>query len=186
MLHQLRHLGIIIGLYRDDGLAISDKAPDVIDDIEMEMHRIFAANGLKIITNVNRKIVEFLDVTLDVKDGSNGPHHKPNSKPIYVQAQSNHPPSVLKNIPISVNLRLNALSSSEENFSAVADHYQEALNNAGYKHLLKYEEVDIDRLRLAESSSAFLRMSLSGDTHFTRSSTYLYLFVPIWGAKKYV
>ena len=55
MLHQLRNLGIIIGLYRDDGLAISDKAPNVIDDIKKEMHRTFADHGLKITTNVNRK-----------------------------------------------------------------------------------------------------------------------------------
>ena len=46
-----------------------------------------------------------------------------------------------KNIPASVNRRLSALSSSEEMFKSVSKIYQEALDNAGYKYQLKYQQV---------------------------------------------
>ena len=49
-------------------------------------------------------------------------------------------PSIIKNIPLEVNRRLCRLSSSKEEFQAVVTQYQEALDKAGYKHQLVYEE----------------------------------------------
>ena len=68
------------------------------------------------------------------------PFTKPNSVPIYVHKQSNHPPSVLQNIPQSVNDRLNRLSSSKELFETAAPAYQEALRKSGYDHKLEYSD----------------------------------------------
>ena len=45
---------------------------------------------------------------------------------------------MIKNIPLGVNERLSMVSSSEEIFNANIDIYQEALNDAGHKHKLKY------------------------------------------------
>ena len=50
----------------------------------------------------------------------------------------NHPPGILKNIPVSVNTRLSELSSSEEVFNNSVKDYQKALENSGYKHKLQY------------------------------------------------
>ena len=80
----------------------------------------------------------------DLPSGAYKPYHKPNSKPLYVNVGSNHPQSVIKNIPLGVNERLSMVSSSEEIFNANIDIYQEALNDAGHKHKLKYVEKDID------------------------------------------
>ena len=63
---------------------------------------------------------------------------KPNDSPVYVHAQSNHPPSILQNIPKSVNRRLSSISSSEEVFNAAKPPYQQALKNSGYNFDLKY------------------------------------------------
>ena len=63
---------------------------------------------------------------------------KPNQNPLYVNINSNHPHSVTKNIPKAVNRRLSALSSDENMFNSVVQIYQDALNNAGYTHVLKY------------------------------------------------
>ena len=44
-----------------------------------------------------------------------------------------------KNIPIAINKRLSALSSSKEMFDSVAPRYQEALKNAGYDYKWEYK-----------------------------------------------
>ena len=55
--------------------------------------------------------------------------------------QSNHPPSILKNIPISVNDRLARLSSSKEIFEAEVGPYQKALDESGYDFKLEYKDM---------------------------------------------
>ena len=67
------------------------------------------------------------------------PYLKQGDTPIYVHAQSNHPPGILENIPKSINKRLSSLSSNEEMFQSVAPLYQNALQQSGYKFKLKYE-----------------------------------------------
>jgi hypothetical protein len=63
---------------------------------------------------------------------------KPNNKPLYVHSESNHPPSIIRNIPISINKRLSNISSNEEVFKAATPPYQEALKESGYDYQLKY------------------------------------------------
>ena len=69
------------------------------------------------------------------------PYTKPNHNPVYVHKQSNHPPSMLKNIPISVNDRLCRLSSSREMFETAAPIYQKALDESGYQHILEFKDM---------------------------------------------
>ena len=108
-----------------------------------EIIRIFQENGLTIKIDANQKTVNYLDVTLSLDDGSYQPYSKPNSKPLYVHSKSNHPPSVLQNIPKMVNQRLNMLSSSKEMFNNAVQQYQDALEDSEYEHKLEYEEVNI-------------------------------------------
>ena len=70
------------------------------------------------------KVVDFLDVPLNLDD-----------------SKSNHPPSILKNIPIAVNRRLSKISSNEQVFKDSVPPYQEALNKSGYSHTLKFEKI---------------------------------------------
>ena len=62
------------------------------------LRKIFRDNGLKITVEVNLGKVNFLDVTLDPLKSSFAPYTKPNNTTVYVHAQSNHPPSIIKNI----------------------------------------------------------------------------------------
>ena len=64
---------------------------------------------------------------------------KENDTPTYVHCGSNHPPSVLRNIPLGVNNRLNRISSSKAVFDLAAPVYQEALNKSGYTHKLEFK-----------------------------------------------
>ena len=54
-----------IGLYRDDGLAVLDQTPQKIEKIKKEICKVFAKNNLRITIEANKKVVNFLDVTLD-------------------------------------------------------------------------------------------------------------------------
>ena len=63
-----------------------------------------------------------------------------NPTPVFVRRQSNHPPSVLQNIPRSVNDRLNRLSSSREMFEGTALPYQ-ALEKIVYNHKREFTDL---------------------------------------------
>ena len=60
------------------------------------------------------KIVDYLDITLNLNDGSYKPFRKPDDQTVYINAESDHPPSILKQLPLSVEARISDLSSSED------------------------------------------------------------------------
>ena len=128
-----------IGLYRDDGLAVSSASRRQNDILKKKICKIFENNGLSITIDVNVKIVNFLDITLDLSKGIYKPFMKENDQPIYVDMNSNHPPMVLKNIPMGVNRRLSRISANKEVFDSSKAPYQEALRKSGYRYELKYE-----------------------------------------------
>ena len=142
ILSQLQDLDINVGLYRDDGLAVSHKTPKQIEKIKKEICQIFANNNLKITIEANKKTVDFLDITMDLITGFHKPYMKPNNIPLYVHKQSNHPPNIIKNIPDSINKRLSKISSDEDIFNEAVTPYQEALNKSGYNHKLNYQSSD--------------------------------------------
>ena len=99
---------------------------------------MFGEFNLKITIEPNLKIVNFLDVTLDLNNHSFQPYRKPNANITYVHRQSNHPPSILRNIPIAINTRLNKISSNEHVFNVAVEPYQKALQESGYSYRLHY------------------------------------------------
>ena len=61
----LKH-GNKFGLYRDDGLGIIKATPRQIELIKKDLCALFNNHGLKITIEANKKIVNFLDVTLNL------------------------------------------------------------------------------------------------------------------------
>ena len=55
LLSQLQDLNINVGLYRDDGLAITNATPKDTENIKKEICRIFNNNGLRITIEANKK-----------------------------------------------------------------------------------------------------------------------------------
>ena len=84
------------------------------------------------------KVVNYLDVTLNLNDGSYRPFHKTNDEILYIHKESNHPPTIIKQLPISIECRLSNLFSSKEIFAQSVKIYQEALIKCGYEHELVY------------------------------------------------
>ena len=110
-----------------------------IELTKKEICKIFKRQGLSITIEANHKVVNFLDVNLDLNTGVFKPFMKPNDSPVYVNKNSNHPPSIIKNIPSAVNRRLSKISANEKVFAEAIPPYQDALNKSGYDHQLKYE-----------------------------------------------
>ena len=88
----------------------------------------------------NTKAVNFLDVTLDLASESFKPYRKPNDRPLYVHVESNHPQSVIKQIPKGINKRLSSISSSKEHFDRAAPAYQKALDESSHQFNLNKED----------------------------------------------
>ena len=63
-LHRL-HISDRVGLYRDDGLGAFHETPQQVEWIKKEICKVFAHNKLKITIEANKKIVNFLVVTLN-------------------------------------------------------------------------------------------------------------------------
>ena len=88
-----------IGLYREDGLAAFNGTPQEIEKIKKGICNVFCDNDLKITVEANTTKVNSLDVTLDLTSGKYYPYTKEGNIPPYVHTKSNHPPTILKNIP---------------------------------------------------------------------------------------
>ena len=109
--------------------------------------KLFQSLGLKVTTEINIRSTDFLDVTLNLEDGSHRPFRKDNRIPVYIDSRSNHPPVVKKNLPKMIGKRISDLSSNAEIFEKEKPIYQEALKNAGFKEELKYEKTQKTRGR---------------------------------------
>ena len=140
LLSQLKMVIPNVGLYRDDGLAFSNEKPCEVEKTKKQICKIFSDNGLKVKIEANHKVIDFLDVTLNLKNEKFYPYMKDGNRPVYVNAESNHPPAVLKAIPKGVNERLCSISSDAEVFEQAAPPYQEALKKSGYNHKLEFSK----------------------------------------------
>ena len=128
-----------VGLYRDDGIIlIPDSNGPNTCNIQKKIIRAFKLLGLRIQIASNLKIVDFLDVTLNLNNDTFKPFSKNDSAPKYVNIDSNHPRSVLKQIPNAVNQRMNRLSSGKRMFEGSKIIYDEALKNSEFQGRLKY------------------------------------------------
>ena len=80
------------GLYRDDGLGIlrNTSGPEA-DQKRKNIIKIFKECGLSITCEVNKKIVDFLDVRFNLNDQTYEPYTKLNNELVYINKQSNHP-----------------------------------------------------------------------------------------------
>ena len=74
----------------------------------------------------------------DLEAETHMPYMKPGNHPLYVSSMSNHPPSILKNIPEAINRRLSTISGDKKIFENAAPTYQAELDRDGCKHKLSF------------------------------------------------
>ena len=125
-----------VGLYRDDGiLYISNSNGPNSSSIQKKIIRAFKLLGFKIEISSNNKIVNILDVTLDLSNNTYKPFIKMDQSPSYININSNHPKAIIKQVPKAVNL-----STNEEIFRKGSKMYIDALKRSGYKENFTYKE----------------------------------------------
>ena len=95
---QLQKPNITIGLFRDDGLAISNTTPRDTENIKKEICRISNHNGVRITIEAKKQTINFLDVTFKPNKNTYQPFTKPYTTLQCVHCESNHPPTTTKNI----------------------------------------------------------------------------------------
>ena len=139
LLSKVQHLNINIGAYRDDWLAVSSQRERQVEKTKQEVAKIFKDNGLSLEIVANKTTINFLDVTFDLSTGLYKPFMKENNEIFYVHSKSNHPNSILKNLPKNVQNRLSKISANEEIFTAHAPPYQAALDACKYDHKLTFD-----------------------------------------------
>ena len=129
-----------IVLYRDDGLAISKNIGGLKSEkLKNDIQKLFKENELDIVIQCDMKTVNYLDVTLNLENSTYRPYQKQNNQIKYINIESNYPPSIIKELPLSIESRLSLLSSSGEIFNNSVISYQNALDKSGYQHKLKYK-----------------------------------------------
>lgn len=113
LLNKIKHLfNNEIGLYRDDSFAILRNTPaSEANRTAKKLCAEFKNYGLNITVDQGLKVVNFLDVTLNLNNTSYRPYSKPNNTKQYVNRVSSHPENIIITIPKSVYSRLSNISS---------------------------------------------------------------------------
>ena len=142
ILQKLRDNNIEAITYRDDAAVIDYKMPRANQQQVSKIQQIFREVDLSITIKANLSVLDFLDVTLDLTKSEYRPYHKPNNQPIYVHKDSNHPASVIKQIPLTVQRRISDLSSNKEVFDREKAFFEDALKRSGYDVSLQYTPSD--------------------------------------------
>ena len=97
-----------IGLYRDDGFSIlKNISGPAVEKLKKKNYKLFKEKDLDNTVQCNLKITNYRDISLNLNDGSYRPYRKPNEETNYIHINSNHPLSIIKEIPRSIEKRLN-------------------------------------------------------------------------------
>ena len=94
-------------------------------------------------------IVDFLDVTFNLLNGTYKPYKKPNDQLFYVNTSSNHTPQIIKQLPIFISSLLSNNSSNKQVFDMSKGEYEKVLRKSGYRNvnLIYIDRRDIKQKR---------------------------------------
>ena len=83
--------------YRDGGLTVLKKeSVPQSEQVNKNIQKIFKDHGLDIIIQCNMKVVNYLDVTFNVNNGTYKPYTKPKNEIKDIHKNSNHSPNVIQ------------------------------------------------------------------------------------------
>ena len=113
--------------------------------------KVFKDIGFSIDIQTNLKEVDFLDVTLNLQNGTYRPYKKANDKLLYNHSSSNHPPQIIKQLPNSISERLSKNSSNQEVFNTAKVEYEDALKKSGYNVWFEIHRQQIRKTKNAKA-----------------------------------
>ena len=132
---------IDFGLYRDDGMGAYRNLPGPESErMKKRIIELFKENDLQITIDMCLSHANFLDVTFSLLTETYKPYRKPNSEALYINRHSNHPPTIIKQLPAMIEKRLSELSCNEAEFNHAKEPYNEALRKSGYTASLQFRK----------------------------------------------
>ena len=96
-----------IGLYRDDELSLfKNKSSIKLEIIKKNLQKTFKDFGVEIVAESNLRTVNYLYVTMNLNNGSFEPYQKRDNIIQYINKESNHLPSIFKQLSVSIEKRV--------------------------------------------------------------------------------
>ena len=139
MSKSLYNFNNIIDPCNHDRLIIVDNCrPRKGDVIRKKLHWLFDKFGFKLDIQTHSKLIDYLDITLNLYNGTLSPFRKNNEYPWHINVRSNNPRQIFKHIPNGIMFRLST-NSSDTNITQSNQDYELTLNNNGYKTKLVYK-----------------------------------------------
>ena len=93
-----------------------NKSGTSLEKIKKSLQKSLKDFGLKIVAESNIRIVNYLDVTLNLNGGSFRLCHKPYDIIQYINKESNHPPNLIKHLSASAEKLLSNNPSDKKVF----------------------------------------------------------------------
>ena len=100
--------------------------------------KILADLGLRITVQSYLKVVNYLDVTINLTNGKRYTCRRHDNNPLYINAKSNYPPSIIRQLPTLISSRISTLSCNEDEFNKITRLYNDALKSTGYHENIRY------------------------------------------------
>lgn len=72
-----------------------------------------------------------------MKNNKYYPHRKENNDSLYINIKSNHPPTILKQLPLMIGERLSNNSCNQHEFDKAKHAYEKALEKSGFEERLR-------------------------------------------------
>lgn len=95
------------GLYRDDALLLLENpTPRRINNYKKNIHKFIDSFGLKIVIDKEHSVLNYLDVTSNLFEGTYKPSHKLNENLKYISISNNHRASNKRDLIYNVSKRI--------------------------------------------------------------------------------
>ena len=151
-------------MYRDDDLGCFKNASGPqAERIKKAFNKLFKNEfELNTVSETNLKVVNLVNLTLNLSTGKYISYKKPDNKPLYINENSNHPPNIIQNLPESISRRANKLSSGKTVFNNSKVLFNNSLSNSGFGHKIKFQSLteNQDRNRKRNRGRKIVRFNL--------------------------
>lgn len=127
------------GIYSDDGIILLRKLrPRKSGRTRKHLIKLFKGHNLNISTNINGKVINFLDVTFELSKGLYKPYAKDLRKNKYVDRRFNHDKRIFEKLHNSVQYRSSTSSRNKEIFDDNKPRYNIVRGNSNHDMKLEY------------------------------------------------
>ena len=111
------------------------------------MISLFKDEGLSITFDTNLIETDVLDFSFNLNTEKYFFSKKPNNTLIYIHSKSNHPRSIIKQLPSMTNKRISSISCKGTKFNKAKIMYETALKNSGSQATIKFEKPSQNKRR---------------------------------------